>query len=215
MFHYRGFGCLGALFVDTQSFRRLHRVSRGCTAGSRPRRSFRRFQSVNKLLHIAKKRETQILMSRNASAITLYIEGPKMPGTCGDAQPKRRTRQARLIELRSLPSTLPGTHTGQVLWAWPEIEAALASGWRPKEVWEAARLDGIEIPYPQFRVYVSRIRRRGVRVPPTPAPVATTDQREVASPSSSDPFRNLREMREKKRLWTFEYDPFPNEKNLF
>src|SRR5580693_778913 len=29
-----------------------------------------------------------------------------------------------------------------------------------REVWEAAKLDGLEIPYPQFRVYVARLRRR-------------------------------------------------------
>src|SRR5579864_1313557 len=32
-----------------------------------------------------------------------------------------------------------------------------------REVWEAAKLDGLAIPYPQFRVYVSRLRRRRQR----------------------------------------------------
>ena len=68
-----------------------------------------------------------------------------------------------MIHLHALPSTQPATKIGQVIWAWAEIEAGLAAGMKLKEVWEAARLDGLEMSYAQFRVYMSRIRRRRQR----------------------------------------------------
>jgi hypothetical protein len=82
-------------------------------------------------------------------------------------------------------------------------------------VWEAAKLDGLEIPYPQFRVYVSRLRRRRLQSStslPQPPPALTNGERESPTSSLSDPFSNLREQREKKKQSGFEYDPFPNNK---
>jgi hypothetical protein len=80
-----------------------------------------------------------------------------------------------------------------------------------REVWEAAKLDGLEIPYPQFRVYVSRLRRRHQKHCPSvtdqPPPQASPENGTPPPPSLSDPFRNLREQREKAKLSTFEYDP--------
>jgi hypothetical protein len=52
-----------------------------------------------------------------------------------------------MIHLHSLPSTQPATMIGQVIWAWVEIEAGLAAGMKLKEVWEAARFDGLEMSY--------------------------------------------------------------------
>jgi hypothetical protein len=108
-----------------------------------------------------------------------------------------------LVHLRSLLSVLPATNTGQVTAAWGEIEAGLARGMKLREVWEAAKLDGLEIPYPQFRVYVSRLRRRRQR-PSTPAtqpPHALMNgDPPLPSPPPPDPFSNLREQREKKKL---------------
>jgi hypothetical protein len=72
---------------------------------------------------------------------------------------KRKTK-ADLFHLRSLSAIEPATSTGRVLWIWPEIEASLSTGKKLRKVWEAACADGIDIPYPQFRVYVSRIRSR-------------------------------------------------------
>jgi hypothetical protein len=72
---------------------------------------------------------------------------------------KRKTK-AGLLHLRSLPAAEPATGTGRVAWIWPEIEASLSTGKKLREVWEAAFADGLNIPYPQFRVYVSRIRSR-------------------------------------------------------
>ena len=122
-----------------------------------------------------------------------------------------------MIHLHSLPSTQPATKIGQVVWAWAEIEAGLAAGMKLKEVWEAARLDGLETSYAQFRVYISRIRRRRRRptvisTQPPPA-VANCEPNPPAAPVQ-DPFRNLREQRAKKKLTTFEYDPFSINKSL-
>src|ERR1700727_792242 len=89
--------------------------------------------------------------------------------------PRRRKASPDLIHLRSLLSVLPATNAGKVISAWKEIEAGLARGMKLREVWEAAKLDGLAIPYPQFRVYVSRLRRRQRRsTSPTQPPPALT-----------------------------------------
>jgi hypothetical protein len=106
---------------------------------------------------------------------------------------------------------------GQVVAAWEEIEAGLATGMKLREVWEAAKLDGLEIPYPQFRVYVSRLRRRSQRSSasaPVPPLTLTNGLHELPAPPPPDPFNNLREQREKKQQSGFEYDPFSINKNL-
>jgi hypothetical protein len=86
-----------------------------------------------------------------------------------------------------------------------------------REVWEAAKLDGLEIPYPQFRVYVSRLRRRrqqplkrAMQLPPALKDAGVPHQ---SPPPPPDPFSNLREQREKKRTG-FDYDPFSVNKSL-
>ena len=119
--------------------------------------------------------------------------------------------------MRSLPSTQPATKIGQVTWAWAEIEAGLAAGKKLKEVWEAANRDGLEMSYAQFRVCVSRLRRRRLRAPPTvpeQPPQQTNADNGSPDQSRSDPFRNLREQREKKLKSGFEYDPFSINKNF-
>src|SRR5450432_1653981 len=77
--------------------------------------------------------------------------------------PGRKKTRSDMIHLRSLVSVQPATSTGQVAAAWAEIESGLSRGMKLREVWEAAKLDGLEIPYPQFWVYVSRLRRRRQR----------------------------------------------------
>ena len=132
-------------------------------------------------------------------------------------KPRRRKSRSDLVHLHSLPSTQPATKIGQVTWAWAEIEAGLAAGMKLKEVWEAASRDGIEMSYAQFRVCVSRLRRRRHRaspsVPVQPPQQASTDNGSP-DPPRSDPFRNLREQREKKQQSGFEYDPFSINKNF-
>jgi len=136
-----------------------------------------------------------------------------MQATSMDTTPKARRRKTRsdLIHLRSLPLTQPATKIGQVAWAWAEIEAGLAAGMKLKEVWEAAGRNGLEMSYAQFRVCVSRIRRRrpnpSSSVPEQPAPQTSAENGPPPVPSHADPFRNLREQREKAKLSRFEYDP--------
>jgi hypothetical protein len=105
-----------------------------------------------------------------------------------------------------------------VIWAWAEIEAALAVGIKLKEIWEAAGRDGLEMSYAQFRVYVSRLRRRRqlskTREQPPPASGAVDNHDDGLPAPPSDPFRNLREQRKKKKHSVFEYDPFSINKNL-
>jgi hypothetical protein len=107
-----------------------------------------------------------------------------------------------------------------VAWIWPEIEAGLATGKKLREVWDAVRADGLDIPYPQFRVYVSRVRSRRLRqhqveLELTPRAAADSTSPPVPqSPASADPFHNLREQREKKQSDGFTYDPFSIQKQL-
>jgi hypothetical protein len=132
-------------------------------------------------------------------------------------QPRQRKSRSAMVHLRLLSSAQPATSTGQVIAAWNEIEAGLAQGMKLREVWEAARLDGLEIPYPQFRVYVSRLRRRRERSKATktqPPSAAVANPEDGISAPPSDPFRNLREQREKAKQSGFEYDPFSINKNL-
>ena len=133
--------------------------------------------------------------------------------------PSKRTKSA-LVHLRALPAIEPTTSTGRVAWIWFEIEAALTTGKKLREIWEAAHADGLNIPYPQFRVYVSRIRRRRLvrqSTPPDAAPAAGANPSPSSapeSPASNDPFRNLRDQREKKESTGFHYDPFSIQKQL-
>lgn len=135
-----------------------------------------------------------------------------------DATPKPRRKRSRtdLVHLRSLPSTQPATKIGQVTWIWPEIEAGLAAGMKLKEVWEAASRDGLELSYAQFRVYISRLRRRRESskvVEPQPPPTTGNEESQQSESPPPDPFRNLREQREKKKA-IFEYDPISVNKGL-
>jgi hypothetical protein len=96
----------------------------------------------------------------------------------------------------------------------------LATGKKLREVWDAACADGLEIPYPQFRVYVSRIRIRKSRqgkseTARTPHAAAYPNAEfQPESPAPPDPFRNVREQREKKQSDGFNYDPFSIRKQL-
>ena len=142
-----------------------------------------------------------------------------MQATSMETTPKARRRKTRsdLVHLRSLPLTQPATKIGQVTWAWAEIEASLAAGMKLKEIWEAAGRDGLEMSYGQFRVCISRLRRRRQKpsqsLPGQPPP-QTSEENASPAPPSSDPFKNLREQREKAKLSRFEYDPSGNREDL-
>ena len=156
-------------------------------------------------------------MSRPAVAITYISEGAiRAKPMDGPPQSRRRKSRSDMTHLQSLPSTQPATKIGQVTWVWPEIEAGLPAGMKLKEVWQAASRDGLEMSYAQFRVYISRLRRRRQRTTTVPQqpPTVVNGEPDPPAPLPADPFRNLREQREKKKLTTFEYDPFSINKNL-
>jgi hypothetical protein len=157
-------------------------------------------------------------MSRLVSAIPFIREGA-IQATSMDTtpQPRRKKSRSDLVHLRSLPSTQPATKIGQVAWAWGEIESALTAGMKLKEVWEAASRDGLVMSYAQFRVYISRLRRRRQRSAenlPQPLPALANEPAGMPVLSPDDPFMNLRQLREKKKQSGFEYDPFSINKSL-
>jgi hypothetical protein len=134
-------------------------------------------------------------------------------------QLKRKTK-SDLVHLRSLPAAEPATSTGRVAWVWPEIQAGLSTGKKLREIWEAAQLDGLHIPYPQFRVYVSRLRTRdkarelaGTACQPPPVSVLS-ETSPALQEASRNPFNNLREQRQKKQQTGFDFNPFSNRKDL-
>jgi hypothetical protein len=101
---------------------------------------------------------------------------------------------------------------------WPEIQAGLETGKKLREVWEAAQKDGMNIPYPQFRSYVSRVRRRQTKQgSPSSSKVVLqmecTLADETRGRASADPLYNIRVQLAKKRESHFEYDPFPDPKD--
>src|SRR5690348_18210145 len=67
------------------------------------------------------------------------------------------------------------------------------------QIWEALREDGIEMPYNQFRVYVSRIRRRNLTVAPEPANLPTHRSEEHTSELQSPVHLVCRLLLEKKK----------------
>jgi hypothetical protein len=109
----------------------------------------------------------------------------------------RSSRSVTLTTLRGLQGVVSVLESKDAR-AWGEIEAGLAAGMRLKEVWEAARKDGLDTSYAQFRVYISRLRRqrqRSIAAPLTPL----VSNREAGPPDTpeTDPFQNLRKQRKK------------------
>jgi hypothetical protein len=124
-----------------------------------------------------------------------------------------------LPHLKALPTTAPRTKMGRIVWAWPEIQAGLASGRKMHEIWEALQLDGVEMSYGQFRTYVWRIRKKDVPAAVSgaaSAPAAASASNAGSVPPRSplhvsptgnehDPLANIRES-ERKRV-VFDYRP--------
>ncbi len=131
----------------------------------------------------------------------------------------RSSEKKHLNHLRALPAAEPVTDTGKVTWLWAEIQAALASGKTLREVWEATQLDGLKIPYPQFRVYVSRLKARELKARESAAPVVYHSTPEAGSPPNPppeavDPFKNIKKQRHEKEQNGFDFDPFSITKDL-
>jgi hypothetical protein len=68
-----------------------------------------------------------------------------------------------------------------------------------REVWAAAKPDDLEIPYPQFRVYVPRLRQRQRRSSAPQLPPVPSNVEHGLTDPAPDPFRNLREQQEKSK----------------
>jgi hypothetical protein len=114
------------------------------------------------------------------------LESPKV-----SEQRETRFGGPATFGLVQLLSARVGVHRAA---AWTEIEACLVRGMKRREVWEAAKLDGLEIPYRQFRVYVSRLRRRRQRLPistSTHSPVVTNGAAELLAPVPPDPRKSM------------------------
>jgi hypothetical protein len=119
------------------------------------------------------------------------------------------------LRLTSLSEAEPVTATGKIIWLWPEISAALSTGKKLREVWEAAQADGLQIPYPQFRVYVSRVRARQRLIARSSVDLLGVQQSgSISAPETSDPFGNVRKQRLDKGRDGFDFDPFSNPKDL-
>jgi len=146
--------------------------------------------------------------------------------------------------LAALSEQPPASGTGKVIWAWPWISTALARGWGVRDIWRALEADGLAIPYDQFRVYVSRVRKRMAQqqkreqqqaqpstplaqqfraamlqtppLPPQPRSAAplTPPPDQPAQPPVHDPYVGAREQRRLKNASSFEFDPFSTNKNL-
>jgi hypothetical protein len=119
-----------------------------------------------------------------------------------------------LPHLHNLATTAARSRMGRVMAAWSIIEANLAAGKSLREVWEAAELDELAVPYAVFKTYVQRLRRRGLRtrpnqvsIQPAVRAVSASKPPQTLRVTQSDPFRNLREQRAK--TTGFNYDPFP------
>jgi hypothetical protein len=122
-----------------------------------------------------------------------------------------------------LAAEKPATKMGQVRWAWPEIQAALAAGHTLQSIHKRLNEGGIEIDYRTLSLYIGRLeRQKARRRPPTPAATPGAGKTNsspgpaltVVGKAASDPFANIRSEREKKKNKGFEYHPFSTNKNL-
>ena len=132
------------------------------------------------------------------------------------------------MRLNSLSAEKPTTKMGQIRWAWPEIQSALAAGHTLQVVHRRLGEAGIEIDYRTLSLYIGRLEReqdvrrtdrvaaqtQGEKEEPVDASPATGAMESAASQAGQDPFANIRREREKKKGLRFEYDAFSINKNL-
>ncbi len=162
MFHYRVFGCLGGVFAAGDCCNLLHFVHKLLHTPVDGDKSCILFTKCSQT--VAHCQKSCKLGVPTDPAIAYVYEGAIRAMTMSTTpQPYRRRSRSDLVHLRSLPSGPARYQDRAGDWAWGEIEAGLAAGMKLKEVWEAARKDGIDSPYAQFRVYISRLRRRRQR----------------------------------------------------
>ena len=136
-------------------------------------------------------------------------------------------REQVITRLQNLSAERPTTQMGQVRWAWPSIQAALAAGHTLQLVHKRLNEAGIGIAYRTLSLYIGRLEREqamGRRHDVTAARHAEKTASACvlrplvgaarAAQSAQDPFANIRREREKKRSTGFEYDAFSTNKNL-
>jgi hypothetical protein len=133
-----------------------------------------------------------------------------------------------LTRLRNLRAEKPTTKMGQVRWAWPDIQAALAAGHTLQLVHKCLDEAGIQIGYRTLSLYIGRLEReqsslrRQRHATAAAQPARKTEPVGLSVPSfvgvtreaSRDPFSNIRREREKKKTAGFEYDAFSTNKKL-
>ena len=99
--------------------------------------------------------------------------------------------------LEKILTTSPNRKTATVYKLLPQIEAALASGWTRKELWESLTNDGLDVKYKTFTAIIRRARKR----PRTAAPLngKSDELPELDAPDATnclghDPLINLRRL---------------------
>jgi hypothetical protein len=135
-------------------------------------------------------------------------------------------REQVLTRLRNLSAEKPTTKMGQVRWAWPDIQAALAAGHTLQLVHKRLNEVGIGIGYRTLSLYIGRLEREqasGQTHDITAAQQARKTESVglsvpglvgVTKEAARDPFANIRRERERKKSAGFEYDAFSTKKNL-
>ena len=136
------------------------------------------------------------------------------------------SREQVLTRLQNLSAERPTTQMGQVRWAWPSIQAALAAGHTLQLVHKRLNEAGIGIGYRTLSLYIGRLEREhamgrthdvtAARHAEKTSPYPSRPQVGVARAEQAvqDPFANIRREREKKKSTGFEYDAFSTNRNL-
>lgn len=136
-------------------------------------------------------------------------------------------RDELLSRLADLPSEKPSTKMGQVRWAWPHLQAALAAGHTLRTIHARLSEVGIDIGYRTLSLYIGRLERQGtesrvnrrttplrVRKNGCDDPMSDVLVNRTTENSGTDPFSNVRLDRQRKRKASFEYDAFSTNKDL-
>ncbi len=97
--------------------------------------------------------------------------------------------------LEKLAAEPPSTKTALICSLLPDIESALASGKRRKQVWQCLTDEGLDISYDTFRKIIRRLcSKRPLAAAPSgkTLPLSKVHARDAASDVTHDPLANLR-----------------------
>ena len=169
-------------------------------------------------------------VSYPAESRKIFVTDP-YPGGLQGRGAKNVNSRLDLDRLRTRVQEKPRTKAGQIRQAWPEIKELLAAGHTLKDIWGWLHEIGLEIGYARLSHYIGQLRRRdeaaqaqiqgllrrltSASSEPNPETAACEQalqnqpmsQMRPMRNAASDPLRNLREQRARKK--TFEYNPFP------